>query len=51
MSNVEKEPGPKGDSSPPSTENIQQEKKAPREYKDIDDEHQHATSAYRFCES
>lgn len=46
MSNVEKEPGPQGDSPGISTENVDQEKKHPREYKDFGHENQQATSQF-----
>ena len=44
MSNVEKVPGPQGDSPTLSTENVEQEKKHPREYKEFGHEIQQATS-------
>jgi hypothetical protein len=44
MSNIEKEPGPQGDSPALSSENVDQEKKQPREYRDVDHENQQATS-------
>lgn len=45
MSNIEKEPGPEGDSPPISVENTE---KKPREYKDFGHEKQQATSSYLF---